>query len=287
MDRPFPPLRLMNRVSSLPGDGRSPEQAYEEVGRSTSEALRGMLPATYDFTDRTILDFGCGAGRTLRHFLGEAETAEVHGVDIDEASVEWLNRNLCPPLHVARCGTEPPLDFPDGSVDFAWAISVFTHLTDSSAAWLLELHRVLKPDGLLMASYMGEWNSESVAGEPWDPDRIGMNVLSHDHPWDEGGPMVLMSEWWMREHWGRAFEVVQVDQRVFNQTWVLLRKKDVSITPGELMAPGDDPREARALAHNVQQIRREARETRDSYTGSLSWKVTKPLRAARSLFRRP
>ncbi|MBK5233919.1 MAG: class I SAM-dependent methyltransferase [Thermoleophilia bacterium] len=276
----------MNRVSALPGNDGTVEGTYDSVGRSTSESLRRMLPPDYDFSGRTVLDFGCGAGRTLRHFHEEAETAEFHGVDIDQSSVNWLNENLCPPLHVSRCGTEPPLDFADGSVDLAWAISVFAHLTDSSPAWLFELHRVLKPGGLLMASYMGEWNSESVAGEPWDPNRIGMNVLSHDHPWDEGGPMVLMSEWWMNEHWGRAFEIVRIDQRVHNQTWVLLRKKDFSITVEELMAPGDDPREWRALEHNIQQLRRESAEISNRYKTSLSWRVTRPLRAIRALLRR-
>jgi hypothetical protein len=40
---------------------------------------------------------------------------------------------------------------------------VFTHLSGNSAAWLLELHRVIEPGGLLMASYMGKYNSEEIA----------------------------------------------------------------------------------------------------------------------------
>jgi hypothetical protein len=32
-----------------------------------------------------------------------------------------------------------------------------------------------------------------------------MNVLYHQRDWEIGGPAVLMSEWWVREHWGRAF----------------------------------------------------------------------------------
>jgi len=292
---PYPPFELMNRVLSLPEDDGSAELAYEFFGSSTSESLRNMLPAGYDFTGRSVLDFGCGAGRTLRHFLDEAETADFHGVDIDGPSVDWLRKNLCPPLHVSRSGTEPPLEFEDDKFDFAWAISVFTHLADSSPAWLLELHRVLKPGGLLMASFMGEWNSEAIAGEPWDPDRIGMNVLRHDQHWDDGGPMVLMSEWWMREHWGRAFEIANIDQRVHNQTWVLLRKKDVSITVEELMEPSSDPREWRAVRHNIEQLRREiegnvagdgrmnAAETRNHYENTLSWRITAPLRSAKRL----
>jgi hypothetical protein len=31
---------------------------------------------------------------------------------------------------------------------------VFTHITEHWSAWLLELRRVLKPDGLLLASFL-------------------------------------------------------------------------------------------------------------------------------------
>src|SRR5205823_3371088 len=147
--------------------------------------------------------------------------------------------NLCPPLHAVRCGPEPPTAFEAESFDLIWAVSVFTHLTDSSAPWLLELHRLLKPGGLLVATYMGRWNSEAIAGEPWDEDRIGMNVLFHDQPWDRGGPMVLMSDWWVEEHWGRAFDLVGRETYVHNQEWLLLRKKEATISAEELQAPGD------------------------------------------------
>ncbi len=44
----------------------------------------------------------------------------------------------------------------DGSFDLIWAVSVFTHLAETWSAWLLELHRVLKPGGILLATFMGE-----------------------------------------------------------------------------------------------------------------------------------
>jgi hypothetical protein len=40
------------------------------------------------------------AGRTLRHFLAEAEVGEFHGCDIDEPSIAWLEANLSPPFTV-------------------------------------------------------------------------------------------------------------------------------------------------------------------------------------------
>ena len=254
---PYPPFELANRVLALPSDDLDGFIQYELLGAETRAELLRLLPAGTSLEGKRLLDFGCGAGRTMRHFLAEARSGEVVGADIDDRSVDWLNANLAPPLRAVRCEVDPPLPFESESFDFAWAISVFTHLSGNSAEWLLELHRLLRPGGLLMASYMGEWNSEVIAGEPWDEDRIGMNLLHHNRPWDQGGPMVFMSDWWVREHWGRAFEIVALNRRFHNQSWAMLRRKEVSLSAEELLAPGDDRREWKALRHNVTQVQRE------------------------------
>ena len=189
---------------------------------------------------------------------------------------------LCPPLHALRCDEAPPLGLEPGSIDLAWALSVFTHLTDSSIPWLLELHRLLKPDGLLIATYMGRWNAWLFEGGPWDEDRVGMNVLRHRQAWDVGGPVVLMSDWWVRAHWGRAFEILEVAPNIHGQSWALMRKRDVELTTEDLERPEDDPREYLALRHNFEQLRQElefAQRLCEHYTQSLSWRITRPLRA--------
>jgi SAM-dependent methyltransferase len=255
-NHPYPPFELAERVCSLEGRGE-PFAAYERLGAETKSALLRLLGPEWSFEGKRVLDFGCGAGRTLRHFLHEANQAELWGAELDGASVEWLREALCPPLNVVRSSSDPPLRFEDDSFDLIWALSVFTHLTDNSIPWLLELHRLLKPDGLLIATYMGEWNSEALAGEPWDESRVGMNVLRHDQGWDWGGPWVLMSDWWVRVHWGRAFEIIGTEPQVHGQTWVLMRKRAVELDRDDLEAPADDPREYRALRHNVHQLQRE------------------------------
>ena len=263
-DLPYPPFELADRVIKLPSDDLNGYIHYELQGSDTRDQLVGMLPDGYSFEGRSLLDFGCGAGRTLRHFHDEAGSTRVVGCDIDQRSIDWLNANLCPPLEAVRSEVDPPLPFEDESFDFIWAISVFTHLSDNSVPWLLELRRLLKPDGLLMASYMGEHNSEDTAGETWDEDRVGMNVLRHSQDWDLGGPMVLMSDWWVEEHWGRAFEILD-RKPCGGQTWTLMRKNEAAITADELIAPGDDPREFKALHHNIKQLQREIDELK-------SWK---------------
>jgi hypothetical protein len=166
---------------------------------------------------------------------------------------------------------------------------------------MAEMHRLLRPGGLLIATYIGPHHSELLAGEPWDEDRIGMNVLRHYQGWDQGGPMVLISDWWMREHWGRGFELLEIKHGAHDQNWPLLFKRDVEMSAEEIGRPGEDPREWRALRHNLRQVQRElelalkegeehvaAERQRMSslYEGSASWRLTRPLRrGARSLRR--
>jgi SAM-dependent methyltransferase len=249
----------------------------------------GLLPAGWSFENKRVLDFGCGIGRTLRHFVSEAESADIWGADIDAPSIEWLKANLSPPLHVWRCAPAPPLGLEPGTFDLAWAISVFTHLTGESLPWLLELHRMLKPGGLLIATYMGRWNAEYAGGEPWDEDEVGMSIVQQDRGWDAGGPSVLMSDWWVRAHWGRAFEILEIAPQVHGQSWALMRKRDVALTTEDLERPADDPREYLALRRSLHQAQRRTlalagerieleRSLRAEYERSLSWRITEPLR---------
>ncbi len=306
---PLPPLDLASRVGSLDG-ADDPMGYYDQLGHSAYVEIISALPQDWTFAGKRVLDFGCGAGRTLRHFTGEAREAEFWGCDIDEPSISWLSDHICPPFHVMLNGSEPPLDQPSSSFDLIWGISVFTHLADNWSQWLAELHRLLRTDGLLYLTFMGRGTSRLIAGEQWDEERVGMNVLKYGQSWDLGGPMVMHSPWWIEEHWGRAFDIVSLRQDgfgsdpSFSHGSVLLRKGDqhVDATRLEEIAPGDT-REALALEHNVLQLRgeiaalrydlsclRDARtqplepQTADlesqlaMLASSKSWRLTKPLR---------
>lgn len=299
LNAPYPPLRLANRVSSLAGS-EDPSAEFDRRGGEEKRALLKLLSQGWSFSGKRVLDFGCGSGRTLRHFLREAEEGEFWGADIDGPSIDWLRRSLSPPFHLLHSQREPPLEFDRSSFDLIWALSVFTHLTDNSLAWLRELHSLLRPNGLLIATYMGRWTSLWLLGEPWDEDSVGMNILRTEQSWEAGGPLVLMSDWWVHEHWGRGFKVEQVLPEMNGQTWVLLRKRDLEITVEELERPADDPREYAALKHNISQVEADRERTvaevrneyeeslttlRAGYEKSLSWRLTQPLRTAKRALR--
>ena len=278
---PYPPIELAARVGELHGANFA---LYEEIGRSVRAEILGVLPEDWSFDGKAVLDFGCGAGRTLRHFLDEAENGSFHGCDMDAPSIAWLESNLSPPLHVFANGEEPPLPLETASLDLIWAISVFTHISDHWAAWLVELHRLLRKDGLLIATIFGPALSEEWTEATPDPrvarggegvaeaDRIGMNVLHHGRSWDQGGPAVFLSRWWIEKHWGRAFEILTLREEGFAATpkWrgqgvLLARKRPVAITVEELeRVDPADAREIEALRHNIRQLHHESQKARES-----------------------
>jgi SAM-dependent methyltransferase len=290
---PQPPAELMRYVGHR--DPARQVEEFERFGRRYRDTILDLLPHGWSFEGKCVLDFGCGGGRVLRHFLDEAKIAELHGCDIDAASIAWLQKSLSPPLHVFRNEEKPGLPFPDHHFDLIWATSVFTALTDTWSGWLCELHRVLRESGLLIATFVGEGGSEFVAHEPWVEDRVGMNVLAYGVSWEAGGPMVMHSPWWIHEHWGRAFDILELRPHTeWGEGVVAMRKRDVSPTKEDLerIDPCDD-REVLALRHNLRQVQREGAAVREAHAAELhmfeqsrSWRLTRPLRGVAQRLRR-
>ncbi|MFZ0042344.1 MAG: methyltransferase domain-containing protein [Solirubrobacteraceae bacterium] len=271
---PLPPLDLLQRAGHV-GD-HDPEGAYLGLGFALRAQIEAILPPGWSWKGKRVLDFGSGAGKVLRHFEAEANEAEFWGCDIDEPSIEWMQSNICPPFHAFACHEEAGLPQPDGYFDLIFAFSVYTHITDHWAEWLLEHHRVLAPDGLLLATFLGEGMSQVLTDEPWCEDRIGMNVLRAGNPWDVGGPTAFLSPWWLRAHWGRAFEILDLwpymapeprqptaADPAMGQGMILLRRKPVQLTVEDLVRlERNEPREIGALQHNIRQLRNETIELR-------------------------
>lgn len=234
-------------------------QNFDGMGRHLKADLLRALPGGLPIGGR-VLDFGCGSGRLMRHFLAEAEGTEIHGCDIDAPSIAWVQRHLCPPCHAHLCGARPPLPHPDGFFDVVLAVSVFSQLADGWEAWLLELRRVLRPGGICVASFMGSWNAEVIAGRPVDDAEIGISVHGFGRPWSAGGPMIIHSEWWLRAHYGRAFDVLAFRPRgIGTMDGLILRRPDrPAPSEAELEAPEPgEEREFRAARADVKRLHRE------------------------------
>ena len=246
---PLPPAELAARVG-VPA-GVDPLQFYLDEGRRLRTVIEGLLPDGWRWTDKRVLDFGCGAGRVLRHFATEAAHTQFAGCDIDAPSIDWASAHLSPPFRFLHNNLIPPLALGAESLDLIWAMSVFTHISDTWAEWLVELHRVLAPGGVLVASFLGEGIWDALIGSAYREDEVGMAV---SHKWDGPAAWVFHSEWWLREHWGRGFDVQRVlrpprasgGQPQITHSYIALRKRDVELTADVLKQI--DPREHRELA---------------------------------------
>lgn len=150
---PLPPreMRLLSSGSDKP-------DRFVASGRTGLEWLRTTL-ARHDVSmddGADILEFGCGAGRYLRHL--SRHSGGVVGVDYNPYLLAWTKANL----RFARfdaCGPRPPLSEANDAFDVVYAVDAFTHLEESAQVpWLEELARVLRPGGLMVITlHGGSW----------------------------------------------------------------------------------------------------------------------------------
>ena len=180
---------------------------------------------------RSVLDFGCGCGRLLRWFQAGLPECDLVGADVRHASMQWCRDNLKGTFLAS--GTEPPLDLPDDSADLTVALSVFSHLNrEQSIAWMKELARVTKRDGLILVSTHGAFalgvtmrsaNHQALLDIPVDEVPEMIRSLSKegflhrvastemrrraDGVADDYGEAFLTEDF-ARTQWGRVAEVV-------------------------------------------------------------------------------
>jgi RimJ/RimL family protein N-acetyltransferase/SAM-dependent methyltransferase len=106
-----------------------------------AEAVRGRGP---------VVDVGCGPGQVARYL--QQRGVSVSGLNLSPAMVEVASR-LTPGI-VFRQGSMLSLPDPDGSWAGCAAFYAIVHLRPAElASFAHEVHRVLRPDGLLLLSF--------------------------------------------------------------------------------------------------------------------------------------
>lgn len=132
-------------------------QEYHDVGLRHAEAMAGMIRDRMEVgRGSTVLEWGCGPGRLIRHMPRLFPGARIVGTDYNLATIEWCKAKLNG-IEFFENGLMPPLPFDDNTIDATYNFSVFTHLSaEAQASWAMELFRVLKPGGVMVGTTHGE-----------------------------------------------------------------------------------------------------------------------------------
>ena len=181
-DHALPPPELRHYYGLK--DGRYDDALYLSSGANDAKILRRILTSDgADLSAAPLLDFGCSAGRILRHFTAEAQHSEFWGVDIHAEAIAWAQAHLSPPFHFATTTTAPHLPFEDNSFGVIFAGSVFTHLAEMADAWFLELRRVLAVGGRLYITISDEGSLAQIAQtRPDHPSNAHIEALRATDP---------------------------------------------------------------------------------------------------------
>jgi SAM-dependent methyltransferase len=204
---PLPPARLRAQI----GPAHADADFFLRSGRSQADLVRELIGEGGSSVEdlAAFLDFGCGCGRILRHW-GELPRTGVFGCDIDPRMVEWCEANL-PSAEVSVNDLEPPLPYNDSAFDLVYAFSVFTHLSvELQHAWMQECLRVLRPNGWLLMSTLGEHylSLKRLTESEEQAFRRGEVVVLYEHSAGSSLCSAYHPPDYVRESLGADFELV-------------------------------------------------------------------------------
>jgi ubiquinone/menaquinone biosynthesis C-methylase UbiE len=133
----------------------------------------------------TILDIGCGGGRTVSKLAAIATRGKVYGIDYSDESVVATKKTNAQWIELGRVeirhGSVSELPFPDGMFDLVTAVE--THFWwPNLPGDMRETFRVLKPGGrliLIAEVYKGANTTAAKLAEKY-ASRTGLTLLSVD-----------------------------------------------------------------------------------------------------------
>jgi len=185
----------------------------------------------------SLLDLGCASGRILRHFAIQETEAMLYGADINHINIKWIRQYLPQSIFCFQNTILPHLPLADNTLDLVYGCSVFTHIDDYEEGWLLEVKRVLKPQGLAFITIHSErtWNQINMDKEHFmykyflntphkiedlnirqiTPDLFKSDmpanrvVLTHTG-YSINNTNVFHTSGYIKERWGRLFRVLKI-----------------------------------------------------------------------------
>ncbi len=186
-------------------------------------------------------------GRIIRFFMKDVAASRLVGIDVNPEMIEICRRdNRWSRFEVVA--PSGPTAFPDKAFDLVFSFSVFSYFSEAMhLRWLEEVHRILRPGGLFIATTRPrDFIEQSML------DRIRRPLSSHpdaiagmfaDTPrwlaaYDEGRycyePLPGMVDWgeacipkaYVRAHWATRFKILDYidDPRRCPQNVIVARR---------------------------------------------------------------
>lgn len=136
--------------------GQGPEDLRYGPYEFTSTVKKYAKKLSIAFDDNTkLLDFGVGWGRMIRFFFKDLPSDNLFGIDTWQIMIDKCNQ-LLPSGNYTLNNPLPPTDFEDNTFDIIMSFSVFSHLrSDAAEMWIKEFARILKPNGIIVATTEG------------------------------------------------------------------------------------------------------------------------------------
>ena len=207
----MPDFRLPPQALAYDAYGHTNWDAYYRTGQATAQYLSELIkPQVAQCATLTIGEWGCGVARILRHLptFFPDRALQLYGFDYNLRTIQWCRANI-PHIVFKPNQLSPPLPQETDTFDSLYCLSVFTHLAyERQVAWIKELARVVKPQGLIILTTHG--------------DKTKAHLLAHEKAAYEAGQLVVRGQ--VRE--GKRIYVVYHPPVFVRQT--LLRDYTVS-----------------------------------------------------------
>lgn len=137
-----------------------------------------LAAAGYEIPERgAVLDFGASSGRVTRALRAWRTDVTWMGCDPNPGAMAWASEHL-EGIRFFESPNRPPLPLADGELDAAFAISIWSHFDAAPAlAWLEEMHRIIKPGGMLLLTTHG-WDTLAQLVRSEDMTRDSADVAA-------------------------------------------------------------------------------------------------------------
>jgi len=235
---------------------------------------------------RVILDAACGSGYGSNTLASVA--AQVYGIDVDPAAVQFATTNYHRHNTEFRVASVTAIPFEAASIDVVVSFETLEHIpAEAQKAFIDEIKRVLRPNGVLVMS---------------TPDRLitderGTENEFHVHELSEAEFLALLGsqfqnvELYHQNMWAyneilpaNSGPAVNLDTSSFLQP---RGQNMVAVCSDDQDLPGIGG--VRRSEHGVWELQAALAECAQSvastYEGTLSWRVTAPLRWVRRAFK--